>query len=86
MVGWDQRDRKGVPSIEPNAQVSAVISMVIAAVVGTLTVAGTKPRPQQEPGKTTSTSTSPVSFSLIWKVGLLPIGFQPIHSSPPTPR
>ena len=86
MEGDDQRDPVGVPSILPNAQVSAVMSMMKAEAVGTLTVAGTKPRPQQEPGKTTSTSTSPVSFSLIWKVGLLPMGFQPIHSSPPAPR
>ena len=82
----DQLEPAGLPLISPKAQVWAIMSTVMAAVVGTLTVAGTNPRPQQEPGNTTSTSTSPVSFSFTWKVGLFPIGFHPTHSSPPAPR
>ncbi len=43
----------GAPCTGPKAHVSAVISISIGVWFGTLTAAGTKPRPQQEPGKTT---------------------------------
>lgn len=75
----------GVPSIFPKANVSAIISTLILAVDGTLTATGTKPRPQQDPGKIATSNTAPVSLSRILNSGDLPIGFQPTYCSPALP-
>ena len=48
----------GLPSIFPNAKVSAIISTVMLAVDGTLTATGSKPRPQHDPGKIATSNTT----------------------------
>ncbi len=75
----------GVPSIFPNANVSAIISTLILAVDGTLTATDSKPRPQQDPGNIATSNTAPLSASKTLNSGDLPIGFQPVYCSPALP-
>ena len=64
------------PVTSPKAQLSAVMVTWISLLVGTLTVTGAKPTPQQLPGKTMSTSTSPLTRSLTWNAGEEPRGMK----------
>lgn len=74
-----------LPSTVPKAKVSAVISTLIFLSAGTLTATGVKPRPQHDPGRMATSSTAPVSASVILNSGDLPIGDQPTYRSPALP-
>ena len=74
---------RGLPKICPNAQLSCVIAMVRSESAGTLTVAGTKPLPQQLPGKIALAITSPSLMTS--NLGDLPTGRHCPYSSPELP-
>ena len=73
------------PLTSPKAQLSAIIEIITFLLAGTLTVTGAKPMPQQLPGKTALTRTSPVALSLIAKRGEDPRGMKLEYNSPALP-
>ena len=76
---------RGKPMIFPKANVLVVISTLIFKIEGTLTATGTKPRPQQDPGKMATCNNAPVLALLTVNSGDFPIGVQLKYSSPAFP-